>query len=157
MHVFSVEVPREELLRRLSGRRWCPTCQTTYHLQHNPPRVEGRVRPRRHRPGAARGRQGDGGATRLAEYDERTAPLIEYYSQRARFRVVDGYRAVETVFDQLRGIVEIARMSVAKSWDELQKMHRACTITVETLEVLAQAAARASPPRSSTASPTTAS
>ena len=31
-------------------------------------------------------------------------------------------------------------MSVAKSWDELQKMHRACTITVETLEVLAQAA-----------------
>ena len=43
---------------------------------------------------------------RLAEYDERTAPLIEYYRQRARFHRVDGYRPVETVFEQLRGIVE---------------------------------------------------
>ena len=106
VHVFSVEVPREELLQRLSGRRWCPTCQTTYHLQHNPPQVEGRC----DHDGTALVQREDDKETavrrRLAEYDERTAPLIEYYHQRARFHRVDGYRPVETVFEQLRGIVE---------------------------------------------------
>ena len=39
LFVFNVEVPREELLRRLSGRRWCPQCQSTYHIDANPPRL----------------------------------------------------------------------------------------------------------------------
>ena len=45
---------------------------------------------------------------RLAEYDERTAPLIEYYRERARFHRIDGYRPVDAVFQDLRGIVEAA-------------------------------------------------
>ena len=36
--VFNFEVPREELLRRLSGRRLCPNCQATYHVNNNPPK-----------------------------------------------------------------------------------------------------------------------
>lgn len=104
--VFSVEVPRDELLQRLSGRRWCPTCQTTYHLQNNPPRVEGRC----DLDGTALVQREDDKETavrrRLAEYDDRTAPLIEYYRKRARFHRVDGYRPVDVVFDHLRGIVE---------------------------------------------------
>jgi len=106
VHVFSVEVPREELLKRLSGRRWCPTCQTTYHLQNNPPRVDGRCD---HDGTALVQREDDKEAVvlrRLSDYDQRTAPLIEYYRQRARFHTVDGYRPVDTVFDQLRGLVE---------------------------------------------------
>ena len=35
---FNIEVPRDELLRRLSGRRWCPKCQATYHVYNNPPK-----------------------------------------------------------------------------------------------------------------------
>jgi adenylate kinase len=104
--VFSVEVPRDELLKRLSGRRWCPRCQTTYHVFNNPPRVEGIC----DRDGAQLVQREDDKETavrrRLAEYDERTAPLIEYYRARARFHRVDGYRPVETVFQDLRGIVE---------------------------------------------------
>lgn len=106
IHVFSVEVPREELLKRLSGRRWCPRCQTTYHLVNNPPRVEGRC----DRDGTALVQREDDKETavrrRLAEYDERTAPLIEYYRERARFHRVDGHRPVEAVFQDLRRIVE---------------------------------------------------
>jgi adenylate kinase len=106
VHVFSVEVPREELLKRLSGRRWCPVCQTTYHVYNNPPRVEGRC----DREGAQLVQREDDKETavrrRLAEYDQRTAPLIEYYRARARFHRVDGYRPVDIVFEDLRGIVE---------------------------------------------------
>ena len=45
-------------------------------------------------------------AHRLDEYDRRTAPLIEYYSGRALFRRIDGYRPVDSVFGELASIVE---------------------------------------------------
>src|SRR3989449_2969561 len=37
-HVISFEVPHEEIVRRLSGRRGCSTCQTIYHIEHDPPK-----------------------------------------------------------------------------------------------------------------------
>jgi adenylate kinase family enzyme len=44
-------------------------------------------------------------ARRLAEYDDRTAPLIDYYRQRARFHTVNGYRPPDAVFAELRSLV----------------------------------------------------
>ena len=106
LHVFNVEVPREELLRRLSGRRWCPQCQSTYHVYANPPRTTGAC----DRDGTELIQREDDKETavarRLREYDERTAPLIDYYRLRARFHSIDGYRAVDQVFADLRQTVE---------------------------------------------------
>jgi adenylate kinase len=107
--VFDVEVPRDELLRRLSGRRWCPRCQATYHVHNNPPRREGIC----DRDGAALIQREDDKETavarRLAEYDERTAPLVDYYRARSRFYRVDGCRPVTAVFSELAGILEAGR------------------------------------------------
>lgn len=107
--VFNVEVPREELLRRLSGRRWCPQCQATFHVANNPPRRDGVC----DRCGSLLIQREDDKevavARRLAEYDERTAPLIDYYRGHARFHTVDGFRPVEAVFADLNGLVECAR------------------------------------------------
>lgn len=107
--VFNVEVPREELLLRLSGRRWCPKCQATYHVVNNPPkrgtacdRCGASLIQREDDKEVAVGR-------RLREYDERTAPLIGYYRGHARFHSIDGYRPMDRVFDELRGILEAAR------------------------------------------------
>jgi len=107
--IFDVEVPRPELLRRLSGRRWCPTCQATYHVESNPPT----------RPGLCDWdstpliqREDDkesAVAQRLAEYDKRTAPLIEYYSGRSRFHRIDGNRSVDVVFGELNGLLGVCR------------------------------------------------
>ena len=106
--VFDFEVPRDELLRRLSGRRWCPKCQATYHVQNQPPR----------RPGICDvcsstlvQRDDDMEAVverRLAEYDERTFPLIEYYRERTRLIPVDGYREPDVVFQDLLSAVEVS-------------------------------------------------
>src|SRR6266508_6464133 len=41
-HVVSFDVPNVEIIRRLSGRRSCPACQTVYHIEYDPPRREGR-------------------------------------------------------------------------------------------------------------------
>ncbi len=105
--VFDFEVPRPVLMLRLSGRRWCPSCQATFHLVNDPPQ----------RPGvcdvcgtALVQREDDREsvvARRLQEYDERTFPLIEYYRTRARMVPVDGNRAMDVVFHELRGAVEV--------------------------------------------------
>ena len=138
--VFNFEVPREELLRRLSGRRWCPTCQATYHVQNDPPKKPGVCDA----CGTALVQREDDQesvvAQRLREYDERTFPLIEYYRTRARMVPIDGYRPMDVVFAELLEAVGGAGVSVQKSWSELQTMHRACSIVVETLDVLEAAA-----------------
>ena len=103
--VLSVEVPRDELLRRLSGRRWCPQCQATYHVYNNPPKNDARC----DNDGAKLIQREDDKEVavkrRLAEYDERTAPLIDYYRGRSRFHRIDGYRPPDVVFADLLAIV----------------------------------------------------
>jgi adenylate kinase len=99
--VFDFEVPRPVLMLRLSGRRWCPSCQATFHVLNDPPRREGVC------DGCGTGlvqREDDREsvvARRLQEYDERTFPLIEYYRTRARMVPVDGDRPMDEVFHGL--------------------------------------------------------
>jgi adenylate kinase len=106
LFVFNVDVPRAELLRRLSGRRWCPACQSTYHVDNNPPKKDMLC----DREAAQLIQREDDKETavarRLAEYDAATAPLIDYYRRRSRFYDIDGYRPVDVVFAQLTQIVE---------------------------------------------------
>jgi len=104
--VLDFEVPRAELLARLSGRRWCPRCQATYHVKNNPPKRDGVC----DRDGSGLIQREDDKETavarRLAEYDERTAPLIDYYSSWARFHRVNGYRPMEAVSTELKNLLE---------------------------------------------------
>jgi adenylate kinase len=105
--VFDFEVPRPVLMLRLSGRRWCPSCQATFHLLNDPPKREGVCdacgtglvqREDDHESVVAR---------RLQEYDARTFPLIEYYRSRARMIPIDGNRAMDVVFQELLRSVEV--------------------------------------------------
>jgi adenylate kinase len=105
--VFDFEVPRDELLRRLSGRRWCPKCQATYHVISDPPRQSGicdvcgsRLEQREDDTEGVIAR-------RLREYDQRTLPLIDYYRTRARLVPIDGNRTPDSVFQDLLSVVEV--------------------------------------------------
>ncbi|MGE5126861.1 MAG: adenylate kinase [Betaproteobacteria bacterium] len=105
--VFDFEVPRDVLLRRLSGRRWCPSCQATYHLLNDPPQQPGACDA----CGAGLVQRADDHesvvAERLRQYDERTLPLVEYYRTRARMLRVDGDRPMDVVFRELVDTVEV--------------------------------------------------
>ena len=107
-YVFNVEVPRDELLRRLSGRRWCPHCQSTYHVHNNPPKDDSLCDKDRTLLIQREDDKETAVARRLAEYDDRTAPLIEYYRNRSRFYTVNGYRPPDVVFGELQTIVQKA-------------------------------------------------
>jgi adenylate kinase len=105
--VFDIEVPRAVLMMRLSGRRWCPNCQATYHVVNDPPQRKGSCDA----CGTALVQREDDReavvAHRLQEYDERTFPLIEYYRTRARMVVIDGNRPMDDVFRDLLHAVEV--------------------------------------------------
>ncbi len=105
--VFDFRVPREVLMLRLSGRRWCPRCQATYHVTNDPPRRDS-VCDRDGVPLLQRDDDRESVvAHRLEEYDRQTFPLIEYYRRRARLVPVDGDRPMEVVFKDLLDAVEV--------------------------------------------------
>jgi adenylate kinase len=82
--VVSFELPAEEVLARLGGRRTCPACKAVYHLTARPPRAEGRcdqcggplVQREDDRPESIR--------VRLRAYEESTRPLTVYYERAAK-------------------------------------------------------------------------
>ncbi|HTT73666.1 MAG TPA: adenylate kinase [Thermoplasmata archaeon] len=103
--VVAFEIPAEELVERLSGRRICPTCQTVYHLAHLPPKVPGRCdkdgTPLVQRPDDAP----DTVRTRLRVYDEQTAPLLAHYAGRGLLRRINASGSPADVLDRVRSVV----------------------------------------------------
>ncbi len=95
--VLYIKVPEEELIKRLSGRWICHSCQTPYHSRNSPPKVRGRCDRCR---GELYQRPDDRAETvkkRLEVYFAETAPLIEYYRQQGKLLEIDGEGSIDTV------------------------------------------------------------
>ncbi len=99
--VVSLEVPTEELIARISGRRTCRTCGAMYHLRFSPSRVAGRCDVC---GGETVQRDDDQEQTvrrRLEVYAERTAPLIRYYEGQGLLRRVQGTGPAGEIFQNV--------------------------------------------------------
>lgn len=97
--VLSVDVDEEELVTRLTGRRVCSNCGTTYHIKFNPPKVRNICD---HCGSELYQRSDDTVETvkeRLDVYKKQTFPLIEYYKRKGLFQSIDGNQDIEQVFD----------------------------------------------------------
>ncbi len=95
--VINVSVPREDIVRRLTGRRSCPKCQAVFHVEFTPPKRAGFCD---RCGGELMQRSDDTRETvenRLAVYEEQTAPLVAYYRQRGMLSDVNGAGKVEQV------------------------------------------------------------
>jgi adenylate kinase len=99
--VIEIQVPREELIERLAGRRVCPVCGAVYHLEADPPRIQGAC----DREGATLIQRDDDTPDairrRLALYDEQTAPLLAYYGDRGLVTRIDGNQPIDAVTDAI--------------------------------------------------------
>jgi adenylate kinase len=99
--VVNFQVSREDIVRRLSGRRSCQKCQATFHMDFAPPKVnevcdrcgESLVQRSDDRRDAIE--------MRLKVYDEQTAPLVRYYQERGLLLSLDGSGTVNSVFQHL--------------------------------------------------------
>ena len=101
-----VDVPRDELMKRLTGRRSCPKCGEIYNIYSKPPKNEGFCDA--HPDVELLHRTDDNEAsvaTRLSTYDESTAPLIEYYRGTGRLQKVDGIGTVDEIYARLEALI----------------------------------------------------
>lgn len=100
-----VEVPEEELMNRLTGRRICETCGATYHLVFNPPKTEGICDLD---GGKLYQREDDNPETvqnRLEVNIKQTAPLLDFYKGLGVLATVDGSKDIEEVFEEVDAIL----------------------------------------------------
>lgn len=95
--VILLEVPTEEIVRRLSGRRLCPECQRGYHMEDDPPKDDERCDDDGTPLIIRSDDEPDTVRHRLRVYAERTADLIDHYDTDSVVRRVDGTAGVEEV------------------------------------------------------------
>lgn len=103
-HVISIEVAREELISRLSGRRTCRACGKGYHVAYDPPQAGERCEC----GGELYQRDDDREETirrRLEVYEEQTAPLVSYYARETLLRPISGIGSVEEIRERIAAIV----------------------------------------------------
>lgn len=98
---INVDVPDENIVRRMSGRRACVTCGATYHIEHVPPKTEGIC----DKCGSALILRDDDKPdtvlNRLKVYHDQTQPLIDFYNNEGILKEVDGTIDVKDVFDSI--------------------------------------------------------
>ena len=105
-HVFSIEIEREELIRRLMGRRTCGGCGAMYHVLFNPPKKEGICDQC---GGSLYQRDDDKEGTirsRLDVYSQQTGPVIQYYASKGLVRAINGIGPIEGIFDRILEVME---------------------------------------------------
>ena len=104
-YAINVEVPDENIINRMSGRRACVACGATYHIVHIPTKVEGVC----DKCGADLILRDDDKPetvkNRLNVYHEQTQPLIDYYTAKNVLHEVDGTKAMEDVFSSIVSIL----------------------------------------------------
>lgn len=96
-----VDVPDENIIRRMSGRRACLNCGATYHIVNIPPKKEGICDVCGSELVLRDDDQPETVKNRLKVYHEQTQPLIEYYTAKGVLRTVDGTLPMEEVFDAI--------------------------------------------------------
>ena len=97
-YAVNVEVPDENIINRMSGRRACVGCGATYHIQFNPTKVEGICDACGEKLILRDDDKPETVKNRLSVYHEQTQPLIEYYSGKGVLKEVDGTQPMDDVF-----------------------------------------------------------
>jgi len=103
--VINFQADRSEIINRLSGRRSCPKCQATYHIQFAPSQ-KGELCERCAEPLIQRSDDAQSAIeTRLKVYDEQTAPLISFYKRIDLLSLVESVGPIESVFESLTKVL----------------------------------------------------
>ena len=104
-YAIDIEVPDQNIIERMGGRRACVSCGATYHLVNIPPKTEGKcdkcgsdlILRDDDKPETVK--------KRLDVYHEQTQPLIEYYQELGLLREIDGTVRMNEVFDAIAAIL----------------------------------------------------
>ena len=106
-YALNIDVPDENIIHRMAGRRACVGCGATYHVEFNPPKVqdvcdvcgEALVLRDDDKPETV--------MNRLNVYHEQTKPLIDYYEKLGIVHTIDGTQTMDQVFSDIRKILGV--------------------------------------------------
>ena len=101
-----VDVPDENIINRMGGRRACVGCGATYHLMFAPPKKEGICDVCGKELILRDDDKPETVGNRLRVYHEQTQPLIDYYTKAGVLHTVDGTQDIDKVFEDIKGILE---------------------------------------------------
>ncbi len=104
--VINLDIPDEDLIKRITGRRLCPACGEIYNIYFKKPSKEGFC----DKCGAELIQRKDDNLesleVRLSEYHKNTQPLIEYYEEMGLVKNTDASKGVDVVFEEIRSFLE---------------------------------------------------
>lgn len=106
-YALNIDVPDENIIHRMAGRRACVGCGATYHVEFNPPKVqdvcdvcgEALILRDDDKPETV--------MNRLNVYHEQTKPLIDYYEKQGIVHMIDGTQTMDQVFSDIRKILGV--------------------------------------------------
>lgn len=104
-YAIDVEVPDENIVNRMGGRRACPGCGCTYHIKHNPPKVKDICDVCGAKLVLRDDDKPETVTKRLSVYHEQTKPLIDFYKKEGVLREVDGTQDLNDVFQAITEIL----------------------------------------------------
>ncbi|OHE56942.1 MAG: adenylate kinase [Thermodesulfovibrio sp. RBG_19FT_COMBO_41_18] len=103
---LSVDVPKDDLMKRLTGRRTCKNCQQMYNVYYSPPKKDALC----DKCGGELFQRGDDKEDtikkRLEVYDAQTAPLIDYYNKKGILKSVMGVGNIDEIFNKVCALLE---------------------------------------------------
>ena len=102
---IDVEVPDENIVKRMSGRRACLACGATYHIEHIPPKQEGICDTCGQNLVLRDDDKPETVLNRLQVYHKQTQPLIDFYTAKGIMKAVDGTMEMQDVFNAIVSIL----------------------------------------------------
>jgi adenylate kinase len=106
--VLDLAVSDGEVINRLSGRYFCPSCQATYNYPNRLPKKEGICDKCNVELAKRKDDTEEVVVNRLKVYKEQTEPLQDYYKKQSVLKSVDGERAIDDIFADLASLVDSA-------------------------------------------------
>lgn len=104
-YAINVEVPDENIIRRMGGRRACVACGATYHIENVPPKKEGICDKCGQELVLRDDDKPETVGNRLQVYKDQTQPLIDFYSTKGVLHNVDGTKDMKEVFEAIVAIL----------------------------------------------------
>lgn len=103
--VLNIKTSAEEIIKRLTGRRVCPTCSSVYHLSFKPPQSNLVCDNCKAKLVQREDDKEEIVKKRLQVYEEQTSPLLAYYSKTGKLKQINGEKAVDEVFAEIKAVL----------------------------------------------------
>lgn len=104
-YALLIQVPKEFIIERMTGRRVCLNCGASYHVKFNPSKKEGICDTCGNEIIQRKDDREETVQERFSVYDSQTQPLIEYYKNKGILSVVDGTKPINEVFKSISSVL----------------------------------------------------